>query len=319
MSLPLLLWCEVVKHLPPTSYRVVRRVCKLWLAACDLVASCLAPGHAGNPALWSLFPGASTLNIRSLSHDEADALLQHLCSRLTHFLLPSDTTGHASASSSTNTWLKVIHAYDQRRNNESRLRGLTHVSPIEAVSCHNVGKAGIVVLQWLKHLRSLSITDLEPGYVPSIEDIKGIASLPELVDLSLVGFCALMDSHMQAVRHATGLTSLQLKDCSSMEDEGLLQLAKLTRLQQLDMSGTFTRASAMHMAALQQLHQLRSLSLTITSASVSSADVARVLRSLAGLTRLDISGSDAVDAQVLEAVASIRSLKVRPKRRPCQD
>jgi hypothetical protein len=127
-----------------------------------------------------------------------------------------------------------------------------------------------------------------------------------------------VDVHLQGLGRTSALTSLALRDCPGLEGGALAQL------RQLDLLGSFAKADGEQLGGLARLPRLRSLCVAPSSAFVGAGGggAPAVLRALTGLTRLDVSGGDGVDAAAMGAIGRLTGLLVSGGRalgwgRPC--
>jgi Leucine rich repeat/Leucine Rich repeat len=194
--------------------------------------------------------------------------------------------------------------------------GLEHLASLAQLEELNLGGdkisgVGLHVLKLLPKLRKLSFYGIQRRnagwcWAPVMTDLEleTISLLSGLEDLN-VGFgVALGAPRPPDLGPADGEAECRIAGGTRLTDLGLLKLAKLKRLRQLDLSGSAITASGLK--ALVDLPELRRLSLWNVKGIDDAA--APYLGALGNLTSLDLSNTDIGDG-TLARLATLSNLK----------
>ena len=191
--------------------------------------------------------------------------------------------------------------------------GLPNLEELDLAECNEVAPAGLMVLAKLERLQTLSLagTQANAETLRSLAGLKGLRSLnlryttvgedgisalakfPALADLTLSFGDAKEAAKLTEVKSLRRLTL-----ASEVEPEAFPHLARLTDLEELDLS--FTSADDSALAHLKGLTNLRRLNLSHTK--VSDAGLAH----LKGLTKLNSLGLEGLETVTGTGLAHLK-------------
>jgi hypothetical protein len=161
----------------------------------------------------------------------------------------------------------------------------------------------------LSKLPNLRILNLFGGQVTE----AGLAAVLSGEVLSEITLPQASDSIASQLSRFRNLRKVVFDRRGSISDDGLAQLAQLTRLRRLDLGGTRDGSVNITDAGARSLAQLRALRDLILSQTALTAEGVRLLGSITPLEQLDLSLTEVTDdsLQPFGDLKNLRSLKLR--------
>lgn len=179
----------------------------------------------------------------------------------------------------------------------TQLASVPQLVGLDLEFCPLIDDAAVVGLLPLSGLRVLVLA----GTSISGDGLRGLSQLPALAALDLEVCDAVTDAACEALGAVPTLRALSLKktgfERDRIADSGLLHLARLQHLEQLNLYGNgVTDAGLLHLQALTRLESLNLSLLPITDAGLAHLAPLRALRRLDLLYSVGFSGPFLTDA-----------------------